>query len=86
MLFPCENSYDLLFYQRLHVTFSSVNYTNHVVHYIPSTYLSYNWKFVPFDLLHPIPLNPPPTSGNHKSDFFLETLFDSWNAYRSTYP
>ena len=29
-------------------------------HYIPRTYLFYNWKFVPFDGLHPIP--PPPTS------------------------
>ena len=26
------------------------------VHYIPSTYLSYNWKFVPFAHLHPFPL------------------------------
>ena len=34
-------------------------------------YLSYEWKFVPFDGLHPIPPpTPPPASGNHKSDFF----------------
>ena len=30
---------------------TNINYINHVVHHIPSTYLSYNWKFVPFDLL-----------------------------------
>ena len=42
---------------------------SHIVHPIPSTYLSYNWKFVPFDHLHPIP--PPPNSGNHKPDLFL---------------
>ena len=41
----------------------------HVVYYISSTFLSYNWKFVPFDHLSPIP--PTPTSGNHKSDLFL---------------
>lgn len=39
--------------------YSSVNYICHFVHYFPSTYLSYNWKFVPFYNLHPI---PPPLS------------------------
>ena len=34
-----------------YITNNSVNYIYHVVHYIPSTYLSYNWKFVPFDYL-----------------------------------
>ena len=36
-----------------------MNYIDHVVHYVPSTYLSYDWKFVPFDHLHSVP--PPPT-------------------------
>ena len=27
-------------------------FINHVVHYIPSIYLSYNWKFVPIDSFH----------------------------------
>lgn len=27
----------------------SVNYSPHVVHYIPSIYLTYKGKFVPFD-------------------------------------
>ena len=31
-----------------HKTYSSVNCVNHVIHYIPATYLSYNWKFVSF--------------------------------------
>ena len=52
---------------------SSVNYICHVVHYISSTYLPYNWKFVvPFECFHPIPPSLPlPDSGNHKSDLFF---------------
>ena len=37
---------------------SSINYSHHAVNYIPMTYLFYNWKSVPFDLLHPF-LTPP---------------------------
>ena len=32
---------------------------------------SFNWKFVPFDCLHPFPFPPPPASGNQKSDLFF---------------
>ena len=40
---------DLLSEQLSYLTHSSVkNYIDHVVHYIPNTYLSQNWKFVPF--------------------------------------
>lgn len=35
------------------IPYNSVNYIHHVIRYIPCTYLSYNWKFVPFDRLHP---------------------------------
>ena len=42
------------------IIYSSVNYFYHVVHYIPSTCLSYNWKFVPFDSLHPVLPSPAP--------------------------
>ena len=37
--------------------------------YILRTYLSYNWKFVPFDHLHPFcpPINCPPNFDNHQS-------------------
>ena len=49
---------------------NSVNYVNHVVYYISSTHLSYNWKFVHFDHLHLIPYLPPSSSGNHKADLF----------------
>ena len=49
---------------------SSVNYIYHVVHYTHSNYLSYNWKFGPFDCFLPIPCPPTPTFGNHKSDLF----------------
>ena len=60
-----------IYSQLSHITCSSVNYTYHVIHCIPSTYLSYNWKFVPFDHLHPIPPPPRPASGNHRSDLFF---------------
>ena len=44
----------------------------YVVYYTPSTYLSHNWKCVPFDCLHPNHTLPPLTSGcNHKSDFSM---------------
>ena len=32
------------------------NHSYHVIHYIPSTYLSYNWEFIPFDHLYSVPL------------------------------
>ena len=38
-----------------------------VVHYIHSTYLSHNWKFVPFDCLHRFALLLTPISDNCKS-------------------
>ena len=49
----------IYYLNNFHIQHTSVNYVSHVVHFIPSTYLSYNWKFVPFDSLHPI--TPPPT-------------------------
>lgn len=53
------------------VSYSGVSYRYHVVHYIPSTYLLCNWRFVPFNYL-PSSCSPPPcsSSGNHKSDLF----------------
>ena len=41
--------------QLSYIIYNSINYIYHVVHYTPSTYLCYNWKFVPFDHLHPTP-------------------------------
>ena len=37
------------------------------------TYLFYNWKFVPFDFLHPLltPLHPPPVGTTNV--FFIGT-------------
>ena len=43
-------------------------YIYHIVHNIPSTYLSCNQKFVPFDCLHS---SPSSTSGSHNSDLFF---------------
>ena len=44
--------------------------------YIMSLVLIYNWKFVLFDWLHPIPIPPPPTSDKYKSDlFFYEFVY-----------
>ena len=45
--FPC----DLLSSQCSYSIYSSVNYFNHIYD-ILSTYLSYNWNFVPFNYLH----------------------------------
>ena len=39
----------------MYITYNSVNYIYHVVHYILSICLSSNWKFVPFDYFHTIP-------------------------------
>ena len=49
--------------------YSRFNYIYNVVHYIPCTYLSYTWEFVPFDCFHSVP--QPSTSGYHKSDLFF---------------
>lgn len=47
---------------------SIVNYSCHAVHFISTTYLYYDWKFVPFVQLHPFHSLPPtPTSGTHQS-------------------
>ena len=54
-----------------YLTYSSVNYIYHVVHYILSSYLSYGWKFVPFDCLHPVPSPSPSPYGDYKSDLFF---------------
>lgn len=46
--------------------YTIVNYSHHALYYITMTYLFYNWKFAPFDLLthfaHPAhpSLWPPP--------------------------
>ena len=49
-------------------------FINHVAHYIPSTYLSYNWKFVPFDHLQNS-LSPTRIYGKHKFYLFFYNLF-----------
>ena len=36
------------------ITYSRVNYINHVVHYTLITCLPYTWKFVHFDYIHPL--------------------------------
>ena len=38
---------------------SSTTIWKHCVNYIPMTYLFYNWKFVPFDPLHPFSMGFP---------------------------
>ena len=37
----------------------NISYVYHILHYVPSIYLFYNWKFVPSECLHPIHLSPP---------------------------
>ena len=50
------------------ITYSSVHYIYHVVHYVPSTYLCYNWKL---HLLAPFLQFPPPPLSNY---FFNHSL------------
>lgn len=48
-----------------------VNCSHQVIYYVFSIYLSYNWKFIPFDCLSPI--LPPPhfPPSNHKCDLLF---------------
>ena len=67
-----------------YITFSSVNYIYHAVLCIPSTYLSYNWKFVAFDSLYPIALlhSLPLVSTNSISssmNLLVCSFFCFWN-------
>ena len=50
---------------------SSVNYLYHTLHYIPSTYLSYNWKFVAFACQFPTPPHPLPPVATSLISFFM---------------
>ena len=55
----------------------NVSYIYGIVHYFPSTYLSYNCKFVPFKCHHLIFPSPAFDCDNHKSDpFFYEFVFE----------
>ena len=61
------------------IQYSIVNYTHHAVYYTPRTCL--NWKFVPFDHLHPIPYPLPLATTNL---LFLSLVFlDSTYKVRS---
>ena len=59
--------------------YSIVNYSHHVVHYILRTYLSYNWKLVPFDYLPPTPPSPPATASGNAHLFSLARVPNLWN-------
>ena len=50
---------------------SSVNYLYHTLHYILSTYLSYNWKFVAFACQFPTPPHPLPPVATSLISFFM---------------
>ena len=52
-------TFRIYFLRNLHTYHTAVNYC-HVVHCIPSTYVSYDWKFQPSDHLCPIPPTHPP--------------------------
>ena len=38
--------------------YSIVTYSHHAIHYVPRTYLFYNWEFVRFDHFHPFCPSP----------------------------
>ena len=59
---------------------NSINYIYHAVHHIPSTSLSYNWKFVSFDCPHFF----TPASDEHKLDLlFYEFVFETSMTYHT---
>ena len=56
----------------------------HVVHYIFSNYFSYNWKFLSFDCLHPVPLPTTlPLKITNLILFFLGWLVGFWSDLRT---
>ena len=50
-----------------------------IVYYIPITYFSYNWKFIPFDCFYTIPPPATLTSGSHKCDLFFNEFVCFWS-------
>ena len=53
---------DLFSWQLSSMCYNIIDYRHHAVHYIPMTYLFYNWKLVCFDPLcqfHPLPIPLP---------------------------
>ena len=61
--------------QLLDIPQSGVNGIYHAVGYIPSTYVSYNWKFASFDHLHPILASPPRPLVTRNVISFSRSLF-----------
>lgn len=61
------------------------NYSHHTVHYVPRIYVSYSWKFVPFEHLQPFsPLlltlrlwQPPIYSPISMSLIYLDSTYNS---------
>lgn len=53
--FPCDELLGCS--QNLHIQHTALLTIVIIIHYIPSTYLPYNWNFVPFD---PFSANSPP--------------------------
>ena len=50
-----------------------------IIHYIPITYLSYNWKFIPFDCFYTVPPPATLTSGSHKYGLFFYEFVCFWS-------
>lgn len=62
------------------------NYIYHVVHDIPSTDLSYYWKYLSFGYIHSIPLPstppPPPLVTTNLISFSMSSfVFEVWMTY-----
>ena len=71
--FSCDKDFQDLSLSNFQIC-NTVLLTTVTVLYITSLWhLFYNWKFVPFDLLHLF--HPPPASGDHQSVLCLLSLF-----------
>ena len=68
--------------QLSYIRYNSINYIYHVVHYTRSTYLCYNWKFVPFDHLHPTPASGT-TIWSLSVSLCVYLFFEVWLTYNT---
>ena len=70
---------DFVSSQFSYISYSSINYIYHVVHYIPGIYLSYTEQFIPFTAFIQFHLSTPSAFGSHKSKLFHMSLSLKYN-------
>jgi len=66
-----------IYFNNFVTAYSSINYICHYT--LHSYYLSYNWKFIPFDCFYTIPPSATLTSGSHKYGLFFYEFVCFWS-------